>query len=64
MEWAPLANVPEVPSGNDGRGCRTFNEEREADAGDDMPEVRNGLGGPFCLRRAGSPKPCGRSVAA
>ena len=45
-------NMPEVPGGNDRHRCRTLNEERKADAGDDMPEIRDGLGSPFCLRRS------------
>jgi len=61
-DW--LANMPEIPCGNDGHCCRTFNEERDADAGDDMPEVRDGLGSPFCLGRAGTSKSGGLRIAA
>ena len=57
MGW--LADVPEAPGGNDTERDHSFNNESEADAGDDMPEIRNSLGGPFCLRCVRGTKPGG-----
>lgn len=61
MDW--LSNMPEIPGGDDGHGCRTFNEEREADSGDDMPEIRDGFGGRFFLGRIWGDNPRGWRIA-
>jgi len=60
-DW--LANVPEIPSGKNGHcGC-SLNEESNADASDNVPQVRNGLGGPLGLGCNGSRKSRGLSIA-
>jgi len=64
MELARLTNVPETPGGNNRNGGCGFNQEREADARDDVPEIRDGLGGPFRLRRVGLDRVRGRVLAA
>ncbi len=51
MGYNWLADVPEAPGRNDTDGYRTLNNEGEADAGDNMPEIGNSLCGPFGLRR-------------
>lgn len=64
MESDRLANVPEVPGSKNGKRGRTFNEERAADASDDMPEVQDCLGRPFRLGHDRDTRPRGWSVAA
>ena len=54
-----LADMPEIPSCVDAESDRAFEDERETDTRDHVPEIHDCFCGPFRLGFAGNGDRCG-----